>query len=131
MILDTEYYNDYWSDWAVQKEDPQRALHLLSSLDNVTVLIDEGMQIEGITFWGSPWGESETFLFVFVFLVAVLLLCCSLLLFRFEISCLVVCLLSCFWHVCVNIFCLTLHIYHYTTCILQNITTIYLSFFLF
>lgn len=58
MILDTEYYNDYWSDWSVHKEDSEKALKMLTSLPNTRVLIDEGMELPGgITLWGSPWGE--------------------------------------------------------------------------
>jgi hypothetical protein len=56
MILDTEYYNDYWSDWSVHKEDSTKALKMLTSLANTTVLIDEGITLEGLKLWGSPWG---------------------------------------------------------------------------
>lgn len=58
MILDTEYYDDYWSDWSVHKEDSEQALGFLTALPNTSVLIDEGMELPGgVTVWGSPWGK--------------------------------------------------------------------------
>jgi hypothetical protein len=56
MILDAEYYNDYWSDWSAMKEDSERAFHALESLPNTSVLLDGGLQLQGVTLWGSPWG---------------------------------------------------------------------------
>mmetsp|Transcript_22194 Transcript_22194/g.37592 ORF Transcript_22194/g.37592 Transcript_22194/m.37592 type:complete len:301 (-) Transcript_22194:286-1188(-) len=55
MILDIDYYNEYWSDWSHHKEDTERARGLLMSVPNATLLIDEGITVEGITLWGSPW----------------------------------------------------------------------------
>jgi hypothetical protein len=57
MILDTEYYNDYWSDWSVNKEDSERARSILNSVPNTSLLVDEGVELDGISLWGSPWGE--------------------------------------------------------------------------
>ena len=57
MILDKEYYEDYWSDWSRHKEDPDEALRMLTCIPNVKVLIDQQHEINGISIWGSPWGS--------------------------------------------------------------------------
>jgi predicted phosphodiesterase len=43
LCLDTEYYNDFWSDWALAKDDPVKAHGALTSLPNTHLLIDKGI----------------------------------------------------------------------------------------
>lgn len=55
MLLDAPYYEDYWSDWATQKECSIEAFKAFSNLSNVTLLIDDDIVVEGFRIWGSPW----------------------------------------------------------------------------
>lgn len=72
MILDTKYYDNYWGDWSTTKEDSDKALHMLTSLPNTHVLIDQGLEIDGVNLWGSPWGENrDTFTLLLLCLHAI------------------------------------------------------------
>ncbi|CAE7812792.1 unnamed protein product [Symbiodinium sp. KB8] len=54
MLLDEDYYENYWSDWSRVKESPREAKAAFASR-NIELLIDQGTSIEGVTFYGSPW----------------------------------------------------------------------------
>uniref|UniRef100_A0A0G4F160 Calcineurin-like phosphoesterase domain-containing protein n=1 Tax=Chromera velia CCMP2878 TaxID=1169474 RepID=A0A0G4F160_9ALVE len=54
MILDPPYYADYWSDWSLEKEDCAVAFSALET-SGVKVLKEEGVTIEGVSVFGTPW----------------------------------------------------------------------------
>lgn len=60
MVLDGQYYRDYYSDWAEEYCAAEEAVTALEQLGGCTVLVDRSVQLCGLNFLGSPWVERST-----------------------------------------------------------------------
>eukprot|EP00927_Polykrikos_kofoidii_P045484 TRINITY_DN3949_c0_g1_i2.p1 TRINITY_DN3949_c0_g1~~TRINITY_DN3949_c0_g1_i2.p1 ORF type:complete len:361 (-),score=31.75 TRINITY_DN3949_c0_g1_i2:62-1144(-) len=54
FLLDADYYEQYWSDWSTKKESTDQAIAAFKSR-GVKVLMDDVIEIKGVTVAGSPW----------------------------------------------------------------------------
>jgi Icc-related predicted phosphoesterase len=54
MLLDPDYYEQFWSDWSAVQESTEEALRALTE-QGVAVLIDKSITVSGVTVHGSPW----------------------------------------------------------------------------
>lgn len=53
MLLDQPYYEKFWADWSHAKEDVGEVLEFCQE-NNIQLLIDEGVEVEGVRVYGSP-----------------------------------------------------------------------------
>lgn len=54
MILDQDYYEDYWGDWSAHKESHEAAQAVIRS-GGIRILVDELAEVCGVHVYGSPW----------------------------------------------------------------------------
>jgi hypothetical protein len=54
MLLDPDYYEQFWSDWSAIQESSDAALRALTE-KGVEVLIDRSITVSGVAVHGSPW----------------------------------------------------------------------------
>lgn len=54
MILDQDYYEEYWGDWSARKESHEAAQAILRS-GGIRILVDELAEVFGVRVYGSPW----------------------------------------------------------------------------
>lgn len=59
MIMDKNYYRSYWNDWSHTKESTSEAFALFAA-ENVHVLLDSGVEVEGVKLYGSPHVPQHT-----------------------------------------------------------------------